>query len=103
MPEIEREPQGQRRTAVENNSSPALTPDSGISQAAGLKPMIEGARMLKRRFKNITTYLGHRITNASGCTRESRRVGIAGFAFLIVALADAIDTIVIAHELATVS
>ncbi len=30
-----------------------------------LKPMIEVARMLKRRFENVITYLRHRITNAS--------------------------------------
>lgn len=30
-----------------------------------LKPMIEVARMLKRRFENVITYLKHRITNAS--------------------------------------
>ena len=30
-----------------------------------LQPMIEVARMLKRRFENIITYLRHRITNAS--------------------------------------
>jgi transposase len=30
-----------------------------------LRPMIEVARMLKRRFKNIITYLRHRITNAT--------------------------------------
>ena len=29
-----------------------------------LKPMIEVAGMLKRRFENIITYLRHRITNA---------------------------------------
>ena len=30
-----------------------------------LAPMIEKARMLKRRFANIITYLKHRITNAT--------------------------------------
>jgi transposase len=30
-----------------------------------LQPMIEVARMLKRRFENITTYLRHRIANAA--------------------------------------
>jgi transposase len=30
-----------------------------------LEPMIQAARMLKRRFENIITYLKHRITNAS--------------------------------------
>jgi transposase len=30
-----------------------------------LQPMIEVARMLKRRFENIITYLRHRITNAA--------------------------------------
>ncbi len=30
-----------------------------------LEPMIEVARMLKRRFENIITYLRHRVTNAA--------------------------------------
>ena len=30
-----------------------------------LKPILEVARMLKRRFENIITYLTHRITNAA--------------------------------------
>jgi hypothetical protein len=30
-----------------------------------LKPMAAKARMIKRRFENIVTYLRHRITNAS--------------------------------------
>jgi transposase len=30
-----------------------------------LQPVIQAARMLKRRFENITTYLRHRITNAT--------------------------------------
>ena len=30
-----------------------------------LHPMIEKARMIKRRFENIVTYLRHRITNAA--------------------------------------
>ena len=30
-----------------------------------LQPLIEVARMLKRRFENIITYLRHRITNAA--------------------------------------
>ena len=30
-----------------------------------LRPMIEVARMLKRRLENIVTYLRHRITNAA--------------------------------------
>ena len=30
-----------------------------------LRPMIEKARMIKRRFENIVTYLKHRITNAA--------------------------------------
>ena len=30
-----------------------------------LQPMIEVARMLKRRFENLITYLRHRITNAA--------------------------------------
>jgi transposase len=30
-----------------------------------LRPMVEAAGMLKRRFANIITYLKHRITNAA--------------------------------------
>jgi transposase len=30
-----------------------------------LQPMMEVARMLKRRFENIITYLRHRVTNAT--------------------------------------
>lgn len=37
-----------------------------------LKPMIEKARMLKRRFANIITYLRHRITNAASESINSK-------------------------------
>jgi transposase len=37
----------------------------GWAVRSRLQPMIEVARMLKRRFENIITYLRHRITNAS--------------------------------------
>lgn len=37
----------------------------GWAVRSRLQPMIEVARMLKRRFDNIITYLRHRITNAS--------------------------------------
>lgn len=37
-----------------------------------LKPMIEKARMLKRRFGNIVTYLHHRITNAASESINSK-------------------------------
>jgi transposase len=30
-----------------------------------LRPMLDKARMLQRRFENIITYLKHRITNAA--------------------------------------
>jgi transposase len=36
----------------------------GWAARSRLQPMIEVARMLKRRFENIITYLRHRITNA---------------------------------------
>lgn len=37
-----------------------------------LKPMAEVARMLKRRFENVITYLKHRITNAASESINSR-------------------------------
>ena len=37
----------------------------GWAVRSRLQPMIEVARMLKRRFENIITYLRHRITNAA--------------------------------------
>lgn len=37
-----------------------------------LKPIIEKARMLKRRFENIVTYLKHRITNAASESINSK-------------------------------
>lgn len=37
-----------------------------------LKPMIEAAGMLRRRFENIITYLHHRITNASSESLNSK-------------------------------
>ncbi|MGB7718712.1 MAG: transposase [Bryobacteraceae bacterium] len=37
-----------------------------------LQPMIEVARMLKRRFENIITYLRHRITNAASESINAR-------------------------------
>jgi transposase len=37
-----------------------------------LKPMAEKARMLKRRFENIVTYLRHRITNAASESINSK-------------------------------
>jgi transposase len=37
-----------------------------------LKPMIEKARMIKRRFENIVTYLKHRITNAASESINSK-------------------------------
>jgi transposase len=35
------------------------------AQRSRLRPMIEKARMIKRRFQNLVTYLKHRITNAA--------------------------------------
>ena len=37
-----------------------------------LEPIIEVARMLKRRFENIITYLRHRVTNAASESLNSR-------------------------------
>jgi len=37
-----------------------------------LRPMIEKARMIKRRFENIVTYLRHRITNAASESINSK-------------------------------
>ena len=37
-----------------------------------LRPMIEKARMIKRRFENIVTYLKHRITNAASESINSK-------------------------------
>ena len=37
-----------------------------------LRPMIEKARMIKRRFENIITYLRHRITNAASESINSK-------------------------------
>jgi hypothetical protein len=37
-----------------------------------LRPMIEKARMIKRRFDNIVTYLKHRITNAASESINSK-------------------------------
>ena len=39
--------------------------DANWAVRSRLPPMIEVARMLKRRFDNIVTYLRHRITNAA--------------------------------------
>lgn len=40
-----------------------------------LKPMIAVARMLKRRFENIVTYLRHRITNAASVSINAKSSG----------------------------
>jgi transposase len=37
-----------------------------------LRPMLDKARMLKRRFENIVTYLRHRITNAASESINSK-------------------------------
>jgi transposase len=37
-----------------------------------LRPMVEKARMLKRRFENVVTYLKHRITNAASESLNSK-------------------------------
>lgn len=37
-----------------------------------LKPMIEKARMIRRRFENIVTYLKHRVTNAASESINSK-------------------------------
>ncbi len=37
-----------------------------------LRPMLEVARMLKRRFENMITYLRHRITNAANGSINAR-------------------------------
>lgn len=37
-----------------------------------LRPMVEKARMLKRRFENVVTYLKHRITNAASESINSK-------------------------------
>ncbi|HBY62187.1 MAG TPA: ISL3 family transposase, partial [Solibacterales bacterium] len=44
-----------------------------------LEPMIDVARMLKRRFENIITYLKHRITNASSESINAKIQWVAGF------------------------
>ena len=37
-----------------------------------LRPMLDKARMLKRRFENVVTYLKHRITNAASESINSK-------------------------------
>jgi transposase len=37
----------------------------GWAVRSRLRPMLEVARTLKRRFENILTYLKHRVTNAA--------------------------------------
>jgi transposase len=44
----------------------------GWATRSRLKPMIEVARLLKRRFENIITYLRHRITNAASESINSK-------------------------------
>ena len=44
----------------------------GWATRSRLKPMINVARMLKRRFENVVTYLRHRITNAASESINSR-------------------------------
>jgi transposase len=44
----------------------------GWAVRSRLKPMIEKARMLKRRFDNIVTYLSLRITNAASESIHSK-------------------------------
>jgi transposase len=44
----------------------------GWAVRSRLKPMIEVARMLKRRFENVVTYLRHRITNAASESINSK-------------------------------
>lgn len=44
----------------------------GWAVRSRLKPMIDKARMLKRRFENIVTYLKHRITNAASESINSK-------------------------------
>jgi transposase len=44
----------------------------GWATRSRLKPMIETAGMLKRRFENIITYLRHRITNAASESINSK-------------------------------
>lgn len=44
----------------------------GWAVRSRLQPMIEVARMLKRRFENILTYLRHRITNAASESINSK-------------------------------
>jgi transposase len=45
---------------------------SGWAVRSRLRPMIETARMLKRRLENILTYLRHRITNAASESLNSK-------------------------------
>ena len=44
----------------------------GWAVRSRLQPMIETARMLKRRFENIITYLRHPITNAGSESINSK-------------------------------
>jgi transposase len=44
----------------------------GWAVRSRLKPMVETARMLKRRLENILTYLRHRITNAASESLNSK-------------------------------
>ena len=46
--------------------------DSNLKTARAWAPMLEKARMLKRRFENIVTYLKHRITNAASESINSK-------------------------------
>jgi hypothetical protein len=56
----------------------------GWAVRSRLQPMIEVARMLKRRFENVITYLRHRITNA-GSLREAPHLAREKDAGLVVA------------------
>jgi transposase len=44
----------------------------GWATRSRLQPMIDVARMLKRRFENVVTYLRHRVTNAASESINSR-------------------------------
>jgi transposase len=44
----------------------------GWAVRSRLQPMVETARMLKRRLQNILTYLRHRITNAASESINSK-------------------------------
>ena len=51
---------------------PALQRQAKLGHPCRLKPIVEKARMIHRRFENIITYLRHRITNAASESINSK-------------------------------